>query len=1152
MLYIATENTRIDFTIPSDSALRRIIVDPDVKPVGVWLGNKRIEQVATYIKGAKAEQAFFTPNNLTMVHRCSASIGMSAIWSDFAFKQVGDPSNQAPLGEALKYQSLEKLDPLPVSHYMSETESHLIEQWAGRVVETADPNEILPEAPVAVEGRKKIGRTRNIKPAEDNDEDNDEDDDDQEITLPAPLSVPTLLNDALNSQFDAQKARIGRTRIKKIDVDEEEDESEDSLPANNSEDQTVWTYPPLASPNNVRSHRMPSGKTLGRQRVIKVDSDDDIEDNDFSSPVRERQSWDSDRSPVIHNPLDQTEMSTAWDESVYPQILDIDATNGSSGRNREPVGWDDETSLQKYPAPSHSDKPSLPVEWSHFAAETSNNNSGREPPRRGRGRGRGNRGQRQLPTGNTSNTLAPSSYVRDCADDSHGVKATNQLSRIPLNSKNPRASRGSAPSGKGKVRGNQSVRGGNKFGVLAADTLVDIAESDVVEARTIPPPPGFGHQEPARRPGAQAVPSGDVVVNATPNIDLIDIAGPEEEKVRLFNPPPSFEYISGSGTQAQIGSQCGRSSVVPRRERSLASVESQIIPSISNTGEFYVNTSNPGMDLVEMSKRRLKQLQRARKESHSQDTLTETLQQVDEASTRTYHTTMNQQARKPAVKKAVDQKKAEAMQDAWGSSPSSIRSKASNSTIAASTRSPEDSQISTAKKRLLRGKEPMPTIHPEAANEEQIISQNNRFVAVLLPVFKAARAFPGEIRFEVQLGQFLSPSPEGPYQARCVTVKQWHRLYDSAHGRLASAATFTNILTRNGADVDHILGLKIRGGGATKLFHADTPGLFGIRFEFHCQGKNNDEFKLVLNSKGDYEIERPLRKIGQVNLHVPGQIWDAAGILMGSTRFPEEQALKDAAEELAKSVYIPGGRKEIEMSYRLPSSNEFAVKRVVMRRVSRHTCAILDKHDVQLQITEVQRLFVERRANGIYLAYASKYERMVDQMMLHFEVSLISDSIERAISANANLTIGDITTAWTEDSLLQKWRTKTLLEITRMVISKIDGVGFHNIGSAVFFLGQDSVLAAGSAVAIGSQLPNVSTTKLATQTPQPVINVPGVRGGLAQPINQGYALGYGGARIPIPGVVGQEIVAPDDSASQAPERSEAQGQGQSQVMPGFW
>jgi hypothetical protein len=332
------------------------------------------------------------------------------------------------------------------------------------------------------------------------------------------------------------------------------------------------------------------------------------------------------------------------------------------------------------------------------------------------------------------------------------------------------------------------------------------------------------------------------------------------------------------------------------------------------------------------------------------------------------------------------------------------------------------------------------------------------------------------------------------------------------------------------------------------LFHHDRPGRACIRFEFHCQGKNNDEFKLVLNSKGECEIERPFRKIGQINLHVPSQIWDAAGMFTGSTRFPEEDALKDAAEQLANSVYIPEGRNEIEMSYRLPSSNEFAVKRVVMRRVSRHMCALMDKEDMQLQITEVQRLFVERRSDGIYLAYASKYEKMVDQMMIHFEVSLVSESIERALSANTDLAVGDVTAAWTEDSLLQKWRTKNLLDMTHMVVSKIDGVGFHNVGSAVFFLNQDSVLAGGSAVAIGSQMLNQSVTKAVGQNAQVAINVPGVRGGVAQPTTQGYVLGYGGARIPVPRYGEPVAVIPGDSASQAPER----GQAQMQDMPGFW
>ncbi len=1158
MLYTATDNTRIDFTIPSDSALRRIIVDPDLKSVGVWLGNKQIEQLATYIKGAKVEQAFATPSNLTTVLQCSSSIETSSIWSDFTFAQVGDSKNQAQVGKLSGFEKVEKLDPLPVSYYMTDTESHMIEQWAGRVVETADPNEIIPDSPVDSEGQRKVGRTRRVKRVEDEE---DEEDVDQDPPVVVPLTARRSMNDALNSQFNAERAKVGRTRIKKIDEDEEEDEFGDDQSIGDTQEDITWTYPPVAEPNGRRPPSMPLRKRQGRQRMVKVDSDEEAEDNGFASSVRdEPQSLEWGYSSPIppSTNLDRDEVSSLWDETVYPGISSFGAINASSEQMQKTVDLLDRKASDKVSAlDKRSDrKPVLSAKkWGSVADEKSKSSPGEEcqGKGRGRGRGRGSRGQGQGLPRSASNTQNASQHGRDRGrgTDTPTPQASNEQYRWQSNTCVARAYRASTLSGQSSGRGNQSGRAANKFGALATDTLVDFAESDVVNLQTIPSPPGFEPRRQTQLGSIQALPSQADITETTPNADLIDVTTPESAKTTPIAPPPGFESLSSAGGKATTNNQRKCLSVEPRHGGSSASVISQNVSSMPNTGALYVNTSNPGMNLVEMSRRRVDQLHRACGEAESRDTSSEKIQDVDESSTRTYHTTMNQQAKKPAQKKKeVEQKRAEVLQRAWGDGVSSSQARASGSVAAASARQPEGFEMSTAKKKLLRGKESMANSHPEAANEEQTVQQNDRFVAALTPLFTAARAFPGALNFEVQLGQFLSPSPEGPYQPRCVTVNQWHKLYDSAQGRLASAATFTNILTRNGADIDHILKLKIPKGGGSRLFHPDNPGRFGIRFEFHCQGKNNDEFKLVFNSRGEYEIERPFRKIGQVNLHVPGQIWDAAAMLTGSTRFSEEQALKDAAEELSRSIYIPEGRKEIEVSYRLPSSNEFAVKKVVMRRISRHACAIMDKHDVQLQITEVQRLFVERRSDGIYLAYVSKYEKMVDQMMIHFEISLISESVERAMSVNANLAVGDVTTAWTEESLLQKWRTKTLLELTHLVLSKTDGVGFHNVGSAVFFLNQDSVLAGGSAVAIGSHVPNQSMTKAATQNAHAAINVPGVRGGLAQPANHGYALGYGGARIPIPGLGGPEAVNPDDSASQAPERGEGMGQGQ--VIEGFW
>lgn len=226
--------------------------------MGVWLGNKHIEQLATYIKGAKAEQAFITPNNLTTISPCSATVQPSNIWSDFTFAQIGDAKNEAQMGKMSGMEKIAKLDPLPVSHYMTQSESHMIEQWAGDVVETADPNTIIPDTPGDVEGQKKVGRIRKVKQEEDEDE--DEEDDDSIHSTPMqgqlppvqfqppsiPWTAPKSLNTALNLQLNAQKARVGRTRILKIDEDDDEEESLANSSTRDAEEHNSWTYPPVA------------------------------------------------------------------------------------------------------------------------------------------------------------------------------------------------------------------------------------------------------------------------------------------------------------------------------------------------------------------------------------------------------------------------------------------------------------------------------------------------------------------------------------------------------------------------------------------------------------------------------------------------------------------------------------------------------------------------------------------------------------------------------------------------------------------------------------------------------------------------------------------------------------------------------------------
>ena len=306
-------------------------------------------------------------------------------------------------------------------------------------------------------------------------------------------------------------------------------------------------------------------------------------------------------------------------------------------------------------------------------------------------------------------------------------------------------------------------RGGNKFGALAVDALVDISESEVVDPLTLPPPPGFESDQRAESHGLYPMPSHAHGNDAPSNGNLIDLSAPQAPGNEPVAPPPGFDFRGSAEKYDQTIKQRSHSSAVSGHGKSPASTVATKKPSTPNTGAFYVNTSKPGMNLIEMSRQRVEELHKAVGENLPLDTPHETLQEVDESSTRTYHETMNLQGRKPTPKKKnAEQKKAEALQQAWGAAAPSGQGKASVSIAASSARDTEASDMSAAKKRLLRGKEAMASSHPVAANQEQTVLQNDQFIAALMPVFQAARAFPGVLNFELQLGQFLSPSPEGP------------------------------------------------------------------------------------------------------------------------------------------------------------------------------------------------------------------------------------------------------------------------------------------------------------------------------------------------------------------------------------------------------
>lgn len=566
---------------------------------------------------------------------------------------------------------------------------------------------------------------------------------------------------------------------------------------------------------------------------------------------------------------------------------------------------------------------------------------------------------------------------------------------------------------------------------------------------------------------------------------------------------------------------------------------------------LYVNRRNPGPDVSAMEEEQMSILRArkaaqkvagaetktANKESGRVRNSPQKVQTNDEVASRVFHETMNQGAPNPGkkgkpqtfqeTKKERDARIAKAKAEAHGE------------VLMAKKPSPKvgndkvDEGMSTKKRQALKQSTVMAATDPVSAEDQLRDVQTEKLIESLSPLLKAGRAFSGKLSFEIQFGQVLLPPVGGQY----LSTKDWHQRFQPTDGKFPLAATFTNILTTNGADVDRILDMRSQASGVPRVWSRTNPGPTSVTYEFQCQSKDSEEFLLIVDQSGTYEIRKSNTNVGMVNLHYPGQVWDACAVVFGSLNHGFSDELLGNAKAFVSSLYIPPNLKNVSITYRLPDTNEMTVRNLVMKRVSHHACNVLDRQDLQLQITEAQTLYHQFHKNDKKLGqgFVKDYLQMVNDGQIHYEVSVMHKGVTELLAKNQELELGELTDAWSEKWVLDKQRMRSMVDMISLVVSKIDGVGAKNIGT-LFRKNMERLVEE-------KQLdPSRGLTSMHTSSrldPGATSHVRGVRGGKAHIVWQDglpFAYGFGGALVPI--IVekrdsGEDEVAPGDSASQA-------------------
>ena len=357
---------------------------------------------------------------------------------------------------------------------------------------------------------------------------------------------------------------------------------------------------------------------------------------------------------------------------------------------------------------------------------------------------------------------------------------------------------------------------------------------------------------------------------------------------------------------------------------------------------------------------------------------------------------------------------------------------------------PEGSNGSTAKPTSpgSKGQRSEPDVQPRITDD-----QMENLVTKLGPVFESARAFPGALKFEIQLGKVLVPYLQ-KLTSEIYPAKVWSKQFDhnNLSGNIPGSSSFTNMLTTNGADIDRLLESK---DAKVKLFQKQ-PTSVRVTCEFQCQSNDNDEFWLIIDHDGTFKIQKNVATVGFVNLHYPGSFWDASAILYGVMSYQAfKPEIRSAIKSFVESLYIAPGQHRVFIDYRLPSTT-VTMRNLVMKRVSTHDVPGRDDHHA-LQITEVKtlyhRFFKGDKTRG--QGFEKDWHVMMNDGRLHYEASVVDTSINDIFAQhNSILELGELTDpSVTGKTLLKLSTMSSILNLTTVTLTKIDWMGTHNFGT---------------------------------------------------------------------------------------------------------
>ncbi|KAL9623176.1 MAG: hypothetical protein Q9160_002491 [Pyrenula sp. 1 TL-2023] len=1087
--------------------------------------NKHVSQLRTL-----TFEGISTPSNLAQQERLNKEVkrpDQSYLWSGSKYRQLGTNEPEAGIDQAMwgmispDEDLFEMVNTTTQDINLSKGLEQSISKWAGEVGPTTDIDAV--ERPLDVGGLE-VGKQRQVKDSD------DESSDDSELQIQTASPAPNAL-----SYSETRKA--GKRRILK----DSDDEPEASSHITQEALKHVASNGPGWGTKYIEKDRAPKQRQVFPKSMSRYDVDV-ISDTDAAKVPHSEASAFSDSteslSSISSGAKRQTFISSESPENQA--TLPMDASfNG--GFDRSKYSANGQTSKKSFPRSdtilvrSLTFTTSIPRIAEVFSDYGTIRNIHHEPEKGKAHITMSSPKEAQVAAKRRDGTMLEGRKIWVRVLNSQTRSGLQSLPRIgpKLPSRpSPEIYRGSHTQYKESSGSSEDERHG-KIGV----------QRDLRDAKAASP------QTTLQTTFARHYPSShreQSLINTGSNKDIAFTENRFSDYAKDGLLPLPVETTSGSTmTEAQIQESSNPTPPLPLAPITTSRTPRSPSPQRSRGSDLYISTELPGINMAHIKKERLRSLEarvakqaamkQASQDESSQEASTtsshsfEQLQARDEVSSRRFYNTMAQKAGKGKQtqnKAKMNQKRQNVLAETW---PAPRRQHNTPTSQDETPRTLGASQITKLN-------------HSQNSdNEYPHISAYNIAVATrlseeLAPIFNPLRAFAGQLAFKIELGQILIAGSKS--HAICNNypreLKEWDTVFNPPHGKDAPGTTFADYLTTNGQDVDHLLYLPYNHATLSrndrrtrKNFIFDPcPEDRATAYEFHCLSKDNEKFLLTVTEAGDFHVRRPSQPLGFVNLHHIGQIWDARAVISGIEPFEVSSSLEKAIIELRDSIYIPEGRPLLLMSYKLPLGNEIRVQKMTCVRTTLHRC--LRFPDIMVETVLIQDLLEQVRADDtdIRRAFSRPYTVMVNCDQVRWKVSFLSRNIMAALKENEQLVLGDLVKSWTTSSLLfettdNKQRASTtireMMTLTDSVVQQIDGVGYYNFGSLRRYAeDHGGVSGLGSLVYNGASNDNLVSPE-----------------GPLGPEDSGK-------KGPEHQVRAQDVIKPDDSASQAGGRGRPQ------------